>query len=103
MLSRKDNFAADRAFIEMGIRDITPDVPLAARSNRAFLRRMVRFLVGEAGITQLLDIGSGLPTRGNVGEVAHEINPDARIVYVDNHQSPAATLTQPHRPRRLTP
>ena len=45
---------------------------------------MVRYLVGEAGITQLIDIGSGLPTAGNVSEVAHEINPDVHVVYVDN-------------------
>jgi S-adenosyl methyltransferase len=84
LLGGKDNFAADRAFIEMGMRQLAPDAPLAARANRRFLRRVVRFLVGEAGITQLLDIGSGLPTQGNVSEVAQEINPRARIVYVDN-------------------
>jgi hypothetical protein len=63
---------------------LAPKAPLSAQNNRAFLRRVVRFLVGEAGVTQLIDIGSGLPTAGNVSEVAHEINPDVRVVYVDN-------------------
>ena len=63
---------------------VTPDAPIGARANRAFLRRVVRYLVGEAGIHQLVDIGSGLPTQGNVHEVAHELMPAARIVYVDN-------------------
>jgi hypothetical protein len=84
LLGGKDNFAVDRAFVETTMRETTPDAPLAAKANRAFLRRVVRFLVGEAGLTQLLDIGSGLPTQGNVSEVAQEINPAARVVYVDN-------------------
>jgi S-adenosyl methyltransferase len=82
-LGGKDNFAADREFVDKAMR-IAPKAPLAAKANRAFLRRVVRHLVGEAGITQLLDIGSGLPTQGNVSEVAHEINPVARVVHVDN-------------------
>ena len=64
--------------------EFAPKAPLSAQNNRAFLRRVVRFLVGQAGITQLIDIGSGLPTAGNVSEVAHEINPDVHVVYVDN-------------------
>jgi hypothetical protein len=79
----KDNFSADREFAQAAMR-IAPKAPLSALGNREFLRRVVRFLVGEAGITQLLDIGSGLPTRGNVSEVAHEVNPDVHVVYVDN-------------------
>ena len=60
-------------------------IPLAAaRSNRAFLRRVVRYLAGETGITQFLDIGSGLPSQGNVHEIAREVNPAARVLYVDN-------------------
>ena len=55
-----------------------------ALANRAFLRRVVRYLVRDAGITQILDIGSGLPTQGNVHEVAQEINPSVRTIYVDN-------------------
>ncbi len=84
LLGGKDNFAADREFIAMAMAQTTPDAPLAARANRAFLRRVVRFLVSEAGIGQLLDIGSGLPTQGNVSEVAQEVNPLARVAYVDN-------------------
>jgi hypothetical protein len=82
-LGGKDNFAADREVLEIALQ-VTPDAPNLARANRAFLRRVVRYLVGEAGVGQILDIGSGLPTRGNVHEVAHELNPAARIVYVDN-------------------
>ncbi len=83
MLGGKDNFAADRDFVAEAMR-IAPKAPLAARANRAFLRRVVCYLVGEAGINQLLDLGSGLPTRGNVSEVAHEIDPHAHVVHVDN-------------------
>ena len=79
----KDNFSADREFARQAM-EIAPKAPLAAQANREFLRRVVSYLVGEAGITQLLDIGSGLPTQGNVSEVAHEINPAAHVVYVDN-------------------
>jgi S-adenosyl methyltransferase len=79
----KDNFAADREFADRAL-EMAPKAALAAQANREFLRRVVRYLVGEAGITQLLDIGSGLPTQGNVSEVAHEINPAAHVVYVDN-------------------
>jgi len=54
------------------------------RANRAFLRRAVTYLVGEAGIRQFLDIGTGLPTAENTHEVAQSIAPESRIVYVDN-------------------
>ncbi|MFF5207084.1 SAM-dependent methyltransferase [Streptosporangium sp. NPDC000396] len=81
-LGGKDNFAIDRAAAEE-ILAVAPEVRIAARENRAFLGRAVRFL-SETGIRQFLDIGTGLPTRGNVHEVAHEIAPDARIAYVDN-------------------
>jgi hypothetical protein len=79
----KDNFAADREFADKAM-EIAPKAPLAALANREFLRRVVRYLVGEAGITQLLDVGSGLPTQGNVSEVAHAINPAVHVAYVDN-------------------
>jgi S-adenosyl methyltransferase len=79
----KDNFSADREFARRAM-ELAPKAPLSAQHNRAFLRRVVRFLVGELGITQLIDIGSGLPTAGNVSEVAHELNPDVHVVYVDN-------------------
>jgi hypothetical protein len=79
----KDNFAADREFANKAM-EIAPKAPLAALANREFLRRVVRFLAGQAGITQFLDIGSGLPTAGNTSETAHDINSTAHIVYVDN-------------------
>ena len=82
-LDGKDNFAADRDVVKLTLR-IAPDAAAGAKANRALLRRMVRFLAGEAGITQFLDIGSGLPSRGNVHEIAHEVNPAAKVVYVDN-------------------
>ncbi|GAA4219740.1 O-methyltransferase involved in polyketide biosynthesis [Streptosporangium album] len=81
-LGGKDHFAADRAAAEE-ILSIAPELRMAARENRAFLGRAVRF-AAEAGIRQFLDIGTGLPTRGNVHEVAHQVAPDARIAYVDN-------------------
>jgi S-adenosyl methyltransferase len=83
LLGGKDNFAADRDFVAK-ILEQAPKAPLSALANRAFLRRVVRHLVGEAGIAQLLDIGSGLPTQGNVSEVAHEIDPAVHVVHVDH-------------------
>ncbi|MBQ1016593.1 SAM-dependent methyltransferase [Micromonospora sp. D93] len=82
-LGGKDNFEVDRKVAEHALR-ITPDGPAAGQANRAFLRRVIRYLVSEAGIDQFLDIGSGLPTQGNVHEVATEQNPKAQVVYVDN-------------------
>jgi hypothetical protein len=75
------NFSSDREMAEQAIRD-WPDLPLIMKSNRAFLRRAVTYLV-NSGVRQFLDIGSGIPTVGNVHEVAQEIAPDAKIVYVD--------------------
>ncbi|GII57386.1 hypothetical protein Pth03_57750 [Planotetraspora thailandica] len=80
-LGGKDNFAADREAAER-ILSVAPELRLAARENRAFLGRAVRFLARQ-GITQFLDIGTGLPTQGNVHEVASEVVEDARVVYVD--------------------
>jgi trans-aconitate methyltransferase len=76
------NFAADR---EMGRQAVQmwPELPEIMRSNRGFLRRAVEFLV-DAGVRQFLDLGSGIPTVGNVHEVAQRRAPDARVVYVDN-------------------
>jgi S-adenosyl methyltransferase len=82
-LGGKDNFAADRAVLDLAL-EVAPDSRAGARANRAFLRRAVRYLVAEAGIRQLVDIGSGLPTQGNVHEVAEAVDPRARVVYVDN-------------------
>jgi hypothetical protein len=82
-LGGKDNFAVDRQVVEAALR-VAPDAPAGGQANRAFLRRVVRHLVRDGGITQILDIGSGLPTQGNVHEVAREINPSVRTIYVDN-------------------
>jgi O-methyltransferase involved in polyketide biosynthesis len=83
MLGGKDNYAVDRdAVDEMLAR--SPDARALARDNRGFLQRAVRFLAGEAGITQLVDIGAGLPTTENTHEVAQSVAPGARVLYVDN-------------------
>ena len=82
-LGGKDNFTVDRDAAEQ-VLAAEPEVRRLARENRAFLRRAVRFLAGEAGVRQFLDIGAGLPTQGNVHEVAQDVNPGARVVYVDN-------------------
>jgi O-methyltransferase involved in polyketide biosynthesis len=82
-LGGKDNFAADRETAARAL-DGWPTIRAAARENRAFLGRAVRYLAAEAGVAQFLDIGSGLPSKGNVHEVAQEVNPAARVVYVDN-------------------
>jgi hypothetical protein len=82
-LDGKDNFAADRAVVDLTLR-IVPDAAAGAKANRAFLRRVVRYLAGQAGIGQFLDIGSGLPSQGNVHEVAHEVSPGARVAYIDS-------------------
>ena len=78
----KDNFAADRDFANK-ILAVAPKASQAAQNSREFLRRVVRHMT-EAGIDQFLDLGSGLPTQGNVSEVAQEINPAAHVVYVDD-------------------
>jgi S-adenosyl methyltransferase len=85
MLGGKDNFAADREFVAEILR-FAPMAPLGAIANRQFLRRVVQYLVVEAGLTQFLDLGSGLPTQGNVSEVARRCSARARIVHVDNDQ-----------------
>ncbi|HVQ89809.1 MAG TPA: SAM-dependent methyltransferase [Mycobacteriales bacterium] len=80
-LGGSHNLAADRE-IARQITDQVPDIPLIAHANRAFLRRAVKFCV-DAGIRQFLDLGSGIPTVGNVHEVAQRSAPDCRVVYVD--------------------
>src|SRR5215467_279026 len=82
-LEGKDNFAADRAAADQLI-EIMPQLPLVARANRAFLRRVVRVLAEEYGIRQFIDIGIGLPAAGNVHEIAQEVTRRARVFYVDN-------------------
>src|SRR5215204_5407962 len=81
LLGGYHNFEADRMVADR-FRELLPDMPLYMQANRAFLRRVVRYLI-DSGIDQFLDIGSGIPTVGNVHEVAQAINPAACIVYVD--------------------
>jgi hypothetical protein len=82
-LGGKDNYAADRAAAEAGVRAF-PATVKSVRANRAFLARAVEYLVRDAGIRQFLDIGTGLPSAYNTHEVAQAIAPEARVVYVDN-------------------
>jgi S-adenosyl methyltransferase len=82
-LGGKDNFPVDRAAGDQVI-EVFPGIKLGVRANRALLGRMVRYLAGDAGIRQFLDIGTGLPTKHNTHEVAQAIAPESRIVYVDN-------------------
>jgi hypothetical protein len=81
-LGGKDNFEADRVAAELILAQL-PGQRRSALENRKFLGRAVRFLAGDAGIDQFLDIGVGLPTQGAVHEVAREINPRSRVAYVD--------------------
>jgi SAM-dependent methyltransferase len=81
-LGGKDNFEADRKVAEAAIA-ATPGVVMGARENRAFLGRAVRHLA-QQGVTQFLDIGTGIPAAGNTHEVAQGIDPAAHVVYVDN-------------------
>jgi hypothetical protein len=82
LLGGGHNFAADRAVGEIVLR-VQPHGRQIASSNRAFLSRAVRYLV-DRGIKQFLDLGSGIPTVGNVHEVAQRTDPDCRVVYVDH-------------------
>ncbi|GID30379.1 SAM-dependent methyltransferase [Paractinoplanes brasiliensis] len=82
-LGGKDNFEVDRAAGDEVIAHI-PDIPIGAKSERAFLKRVVRFLVEDAGIHQFLDIGTGLPSADNTHEVAQSLDPRCQVVYVDN-------------------
>jgi hypothetical protein len=83
LLGGKDNYPADRAVAESMISQL-PNVRQAVKWNRAFLRRVVRYLVGEAGIQQIVDIGAGLPSVGNTHEIALDASPEAKVVYVDH-------------------
>jgi S-adenosyl methyltransferase len=82
-LGGKDNYAADRKAGDAAL-EAYPYIAGGVRANRAFLARVVRYLAGEAGIRQFLDIGTGIPTANNTHEVAQAIAPDSRVVYVDN-------------------
>ena len=81
-LGGKDNYAADRAAVDAVVK-VWPEIVFTARANRAFLGRVIRYLAGEAGIRQFLDIGTGIPTAGNTHQVAQAIAPETRVVYVD--------------------
>src|SRR5262245_20405550 len=82
-LGGKDNYAVDRAAGDQ-FSAIYPGIVDIARADRAFLGRVVRFLAGEAGVRQFLDVGTGLPTADNTHEVAQRVAPESQIVYVDN-------------------
>jgi hypothetical protein len=82
-LGGKDNFTADRSAGQETIAAF-PGIRLSAQANRGFLRRSVRYLAGEQGVRQFLDIGTGLPTADNTHEVAQAIAPGSKVVYVDN-------------------
>jgi hypothetical protein len=96
-LGGKDNFAADRQTAEYALQAV-PQLRDYARGNRQFLARATRFL-GEAGIRQFLDIGSGLPTSPNVHEIAQQADPGSRVGYVDDdpmvYAHAAALLSKP--------
>jgi O-methyltransferase involved in polyketide biosynthesis len=83
MLGGKDNFQVDRDAVAKVLEALPQGIEVVVQ-NRLFLRRAVRFLAGEAGVRQFLDLGSGLPTMQNVHEVAQAVNPEARVVYADH-------------------
>jgi hypothetical protein len=82
-LGGKDNFAVDREAAELALAAY-PGLRRGVRAQRAFLANAVRYLTQTVGISQFLDIGTGIPTANNTHEVAHSVDPDARVVYVDN-------------------
>lgn len=82
LLGGKDNYSQDRQVAEC-LLAVVPGARAAARANRRFLVRAVRFLA-EAGIGQFIDIGTGFPAAGHVHQVAQELEPRSRVVYVDN-------------------
>ncbi|PKW17442.1 SAM-dependent methyltransferase [Saccharopolyspora spinosa] len=86
------NFAADREAADR-VLAVLPETRTFAQENRAFLQRAVRNLVEEAGVSQFLDLGSGIPTVGNVHEIAQGLDPAARVVYVD-HEPVAVAQSQ---------
>jgi hypothetical protein len=84
LLGGSHNFLADQD-VGRAIVAVDPNTRAGTRANRAFLGRAVRFLAAD-GISQFLDIGSGIPTEGNVHEVAQQVSPEARVAYVDIDQ-----------------
>ncbi|MGK5532706.1 SAM-dependent methyltransferase [Streptomyces sp. URMC 129] len=83
LLGGEDNYDVDRVVADH-VRATMPHIGDVGRFNRAMLGRAVRYLAGEAGIEQFIDLGAGLPTRENTHQVAQRENPAARVVYVDN-------------------
>ncbi|MEV6105539.1 SAM-dependent methyltransferase [Streptomyces sp. NPDC051940] len=86
LLGGKDNLEVDRAQVERNL-EVNPYAKIRVRASRLFLERGLRYMVAEAGMRQILDIGSGmpLPTYNTVHEIAHSIAPDTRVVYVDSN------------------
>ncbi|MEV0679832.1 SAM-dependent methyltransferase [Actinosynnema sp. NPDC050436] len=82
-LNGKDNYEIDREVLRR-VQQVAPEAATLAVDNRSFLIRATRFVASQTGITQFLDCGSGLPTAENTHQVAQRIQPDARVVYVDN-------------------
>ena len=82
-LGGQDNYPPDRMVGDQ-VMAMFPDITRLARADRAFLGRAVRYLAGQAGIRQFLDVGTGLPTADNTHQVAQAVAADSRIVYVDN-------------------
>ncbi|MFD2351842.1 SAM-dependent methyltransferase [Nonomuraea ferruginea] len=82
-LGGKDNYEVDRVVSEQ-ILQAVPELPILAKTNREFLGRAVRYMAGEAGVRQFLDIGTGIPTADNTHQVAQSVSPDCKVVYVDN-------------------
>lgn len=85
----KDNFEVDREVLRQ-IQELAPEAVQVGRQCRAWLIRVVRFMAGNAGVDQFLDLGSGLPTAENTHQAAQRINNEATVVYVDNDPSVAA-------------
>jgi hypothetical protein len=83
LLGGKDNYEADR-IVAAELSHVAPELPAMVRAERGFLRRIVPFLVRDAGLRQLLDIGTGIPASPNVHELAQAIAPETRVVYVDD-------------------
>src|ERR1700722_20499405 len=83
LLSGKDNFIADRAAGDL-LKQMFPGIVQVARGHRRFLAHAVRYLAAEAGIRQFLDIGTGIPTAENAHQIAQQIAPQSRVVYVDH-------------------
>jgi S-adenosyl methyltransferase len=84
LLGGKDNYEEDRQFAD-SLLTVVPDARAAARASRQFFGRAVRFLAGEAGIGQFINIGTGFPAAPSIHDVAQELEPLSRVVYVDNN------------------